>query len=88
MNAVRASARDCGPTTFGVDVVRRDLADEDEFAYLADDGFLSYGFAGSSRAIEVSQFAAGSAATAAALLGNPRVPFHGDQDGGRLRQPQ
>ncbi len=69
MNAVRATARDCGPTAFGVDIVRRDLADEDEFAYLADDGFLSYGFAGSSHAIEVSQFAAGSAATAAAFWG-------------------
>jgi GNAT superfamily N-acetyltransferase len=69
MNAVHATARDCGPTAFGVDIVRRDLADEDEFAYLAGDGFLSYGFAGSSHAIEVSHLAAGSAATAAAFWG-------------------
>jgi hypothetical protein len=69
MDAVRTASRDCGPTAFGVDAVRRDLADEDELAYLADDGFLSYAFAGNSPAIEVSYFAAGSAATAATLWG-------------------
>ena len=45
------------------------LSDYSEFAYLADDGFLSYGFDGGPREIEVSYLAAGSAATAAALWG-------------------
>jgi GNAT superfamily N-acetyltransferase len=69
MSAVFAASRDCGPSTFGVDDLRRDLGDDELFSYLTDDGFLSYGFDGSSRAIEVSYFAAGSAATAKALWG-------------------
>ncbi len=69
IGAVLAASRDCGPSTFGVDEVRQDLAEEDQFSYLADDGFLSYGFDGGSRAIEVGYFAAGSAATARALWG-------------------
>ena len=69
MSAVFAASRDCGPSTFGVDDLRRDLGDDEVFSYLTDDGFLSYGFDGGSRAIEVSYFAAGSAATAKALWG-------------------
>jgi GNAT superfamily N-acetyltransferase len=69
MDAVHEASGACGPTSFGVDDMRRGLAEEDEFAYLADDGFLSYGFDGGSRAIEVNYLAAGSPATAAAIWG-------------------
>ncbi|HET7018712.1 MAG TPA: GNAT family N-acetyltransferase [Streptosporangiaceae bacterium] len=69
MSAVHAASRASGPTAFDVETMRRDLADDDELAYLADDGFISYGFDGGSRAIEVSYLAIGSAATAAAIWG-------------------
>jgi predicted acetyltransferase len=69
MDAAYAASLACGPTAFGVDDVRRDLAEEDEFGYLAADGFVSYGFDDGTRAIEVSYLTVGSAATAAAIWG-------------------
>jgi predicted acetyltransferase len=68
--AVAAAAGDCGPATFDVASSRRWLAGSDRFAYLADDGFLAYGWAGGGHeAIYVEYLQAGSAATARALWG-------------------
>jgi predicted acetyltransferase len=69
MGLVFEASGDCGPTTFWVHDLGRDLAEDGQFAYLADDGFLSYRFDGGRRAIEVSYLVAGSAATARALWG-------------------
>jgi predicted acetyltransferase len=67
LGAVNAATRDCGPSTFDVASVRRDLAGDDQFSYLAGDGFLSYYWDGSRQAIVVSVLRAASARTAAAL---------------------
>jgi predicted acetyltransferase len=69
LGAVHAATLDCGPSTFDLASVRRDLAGDDHFSYLADDGFLSYYWDGSQNAIEVSTVLAASARTAAALWG-------------------
>jgi predicted acetyltransferase len=69
VGAVHAATLECGPSTFDVDSVRRELAGDDHFSYLADDGFLSYYWDGSMDAIEVSILRAASARTAAALWG-------------------
>ena len=47
--------------------LRRWLDDEDHFAYLADDGFLGYGWSDDGDEIEVEELVAGSAPTARAL---------------------
>lgn len=49
--------------------LRRDLAGDDHFSYLADDGFLSYYGDDSRTVIEVSVLRAASARTAAAMWG-------------------
>lgn len=67
LGAVHAAALDCGPSTFDVASVRRDLAGDDHFSYLADDGFLSYYWDGSPDVIEVGVLRAASARTAATL---------------------
>ncbi len=70
LGAVHAGARDCGPATRDRASVRRWLADPELFAYLADDGFLSYGWhGGTSKAILIEALQAGSAQTARALWG-------------------
>ncbi|HYK33504.1 MAG TPA: GNAT family N-acetyltransferase [Streptosporangiaceae bacterium] len=69
IGAVHAATLECGPSTFDVDSVRRDLAGDDHFSYLADDGFLSYYWDGSMEAIDVSILRAASARTAATLWG-------------------
>lgn len=67
LGAVHAAALDCGPSTFDAASVRRDLAGDDHFSYLAGDGFLSYYWDGSLDVIEVGELRAASARTAAAL---------------------
>jgi predicted N-acetyltransferase YhbS len=59
----------CGPNTREPWIVRDWLDDEDHFAYLADDGFLSYRWAdrGDRHELEVEELVAASAATAGAL---------------------
>jgi predicted acetyltransferase len=61
------SLRDSGPVTREPEEMAPRLADEDTFAYLADDGFLSYhwaGRAGGHEEAEVDYLVAASAATA------------------------
>lgn len=67
LGAAHATSLDCGPSTFDVASVRRDLAGDDHFSYLADDGFLSYYWDGSLKVIAVSVLRAASARTAATL---------------------
>jgi predicted N-acetyltransferase YhbS len=64
---VHEAARDCGPVAFDPVVTRLLLDDQDLFCYLADDGFLGYGWSGGHREIVVYGAVAGSAATARAL---------------------
>jgi len=64
---VHELARDRGPVAFDPAVSRRQLDDEDLFCYLADDGFLAYGWSSGNNEIVVRRAVAGSAATARAL---------------------
>lgn len=69
LGAVHASAGDCGPCTFDPATIRRWLSDRSLFGYLAEDGFLGYGWDGSDHEIMVHTLAAASAATTRALWG-------------------
>jgi predicted acetyltransferase len=60
---VHAQLRDCGPNTREPAALRTWLDDDDHFAYLADDGFLSYRWSGDTDEIEVEELAAASPAT-------------------------
>ncbi len=66
---VHAELRHCGPNTRdpGSPSLRHWLADEDEFGYLADDGFLSYRWAHGTSELDVRELTAGSAATTRAF---------------------
>jgi predicted acetyltransferase len=64
---VHELARDCGPVSFDAVVSRQMLADEDLFCYLADDGFLAYGWSGGHSEITVHCAVAACAGTARAL---------------------
>jgi Acetyltransferase (GNAT) domain/Sterol carrier protein domain len=64
---VHERLRHCGPNTREPWVLRDWLDDEDHFAYLADDGFLSYRWSGDMEEIEVEELVAASAATARAF---------------------
>jgi len=60
--------RDCGPNTREPWQLREWLDDQDHFAYVADDGFLSYRWAGGQTdEVDVEEVTAGSAATALAF---------------------
>ena len=65
---VHAALRQCGPSTRDPADLDGWLADDDNFAYLADDGFVSYQWSRRHREIDVRWLVAGSAATARALL--------------------
>jgi predicted acetyltransferase len=70
LGAVHAAARDSGAATMDAASVRRWLADDGLFAYLAPDGLLAYGWhGGTDKAIRVQILQAGSAATARELWG-------------------
>jgi predicted acetyltransferase len=70
LGAVHSAARSSGPCTRDPATLRRWLAEPDFFGYLADDGFLAYGWRGSgSREITVHCLQAASARTARALWG-------------------
>lgn len=66
---VHEALRHCGPNTRDPDgpAIRHFLDNEDQFSYLADDGFLSYRWAQGTRELEVEELIAASAATAVAL---------------------
>jgi predicted acetyltransferase len=57
----------CGPNTREPWVVRDWLDDEDHFAYVADDGFLSYRWSSDREELDVRFLTAGSATTARAF---------------------
>jgi predicted acetyltransferase len=68
ISAVHESARPCGPATFDAATVRRWwLTDENLFCYLADDGFLAYGWHEEHHELSVRVALAGSAETTRAL---------------------
>src|ERR1019366_4622913 len=69
IGAVHAALRDSGPATRDVPTYRAWLADQDEFAYLADDGFVSYRWADGHHQILVNSAVAGSEQTARAIWG-------------------
>jgi predicted acetyltransferase len=70
LGAVHASSRDCGAATMDTDNVRGWLSRAGVFAYLADDGFLAYGWHGATdKAIRVDLLQAASPATARELWG-------------------
>jgi predicted acetyltransferase len=64
---VHERLRHCGPNTREPWVLRDWLDDEDHFAYLADDGFLSYRWSGDMEELHVEELIATSAATAGAF---------------------
>ena len=57
----------CGPNTREPWVLRDWLDDEDHFAYLADDGFLSYRWSDDREELDVEELTAASASTARAF---------------------
>jgi predicted acetyltransferase len=68
LGAVHESARHCGAATYDTDTIRRWwLTDETLFCYLADDGFLAYGWQREHRDMWVLAAVAGSAPTTRAL---------------------
>ncbi|MGI5163027.1 GNAT family N-acetyltransferase [Spirillospora sp. CA-253888] len=68
LRRVHGEARDAGPVDWTVDMWRYKLADEDLFAYLAEDGLLAYRWAdGRGEALRVEKIVAGSEATLRAL---------------------
>jgi predicted acetyltransferase len=64
---VHRELRHCGPNTRDPAELRDWLDDEDHFAYLADDGFLSYRWADGMEAVAVEELIAVSAETARAF---------------------
>ncbi|WP_433188198.1 GNAT family N-acetyltransferase [Actinoallomurus sp. CA-150999] len=67
LRRMHAEARDNGPIDRGEDWFRELLDGDDVFAYLADDGFLAYGWSADGRDLVVHRCVAGSAETARAL---------------------
>jgi predicted acetyltransferase len=67
MSLVHERLLHCGPNTREPWMLRDWLDDEDHFAYLADDGFLSYRWSADMDEIEVEELVAGSAGTARAF---------------------
>ncbi|MFG1948994.1 enhanced intracellular survival protein Eis [Nonomuraea sp. NPDC048826] len=65
LHRVHGAARASGPISYGEDIWRLWLEDEDDFLYLADDGFVIYRWDGPD--IEVDTLVAGSVETARAL---------------------
>jgi predicted acetyltransferase len=61
------SARDCGPVGWTEPRWRALLADRDDYAYLAEDGFLSYRWAEGNSGLEVTRLVASSESTSRAL---------------------
>lgn len=67
LRRLHASARDCGPIDRGEEFARGVLAEEHIFTYLADDGFLAYGWGDDDTEFVVHRCVAGSEATARTL---------------------
>ncbi|GAA4101461.1 GNAT family N-acetyltransferase [Actinomadura miaoliensis] len=69
LRRVHRDARDDGPLDRGADWWRIRLADTRLYAYLAEDGFLAYGWADDDAALSVDKVVAGSERTLRALWG-------------------
>jgi predicted acetyltransferase len=67
LRRLHAEARHSGPIDRGESHLRGLLAADDVFTYLADDGFLAYGWDGGNERLTVYRCVAGSAETARAL---------------------
>ncbi len=67
LRRLHASARDAGPIDRGEEFARGVLSEERIFTYLADDGFLAYGWGNDDTELVVHRCVAGSEATARAL---------------------
>ena len=67
MGAVHQRHRHCGALEFQPGEWERELEDPDYFTYLADDGFVAYGFEDGNRRLDVSHLVAGSEETTRAL---------------------
>lgn len=67
LRRLHADARDCGPIDRGAGFFRDLLGDERVHSYLADDGFLSYGWENGIARLAVRRCVAGSEKTARAL---------------------
>jgi predicted acetyltransferase len=67
LRRLHAEARDCGPIDRGEEYIRDILRDERVYSYLADDGFLAYGWRDGNARLTVHRCTAGSADTARAL---------------------
>ncbi|TDD71141.1 GNAT family N-acetyltransferase [Actinomadura rubrisoli] len=61
------AARDCGPIVWNEATWRALLGEREEYCYLADDGFLSYRWAGGNSLLEVTRLVARSERTLRAL---------------------
>ena len=66
INKLHEQHRDCGPIGWSLDEWKDDLEDDENFSYLAADGFLMYGWDGSG-GLEVQTIVAGSEPTIRAL---------------------
>jgi len=66
---VHQALRDCGPNTMDEAATARWLSDEQRFAYLAPDGFLSYRWQHGNDELRVERVIAGSAAATRAIWG-------------------
>ena len=67
LSGVHQALRESGPATRDEETVRRWLADEDRYSYLAPDGFLGYRWRNGNDEIAVDRMVAASAATTRAL---------------------
>jgi predicted acetyltransferase len=67
LGQVYGALRECGPATHDPGYLAPWLDSDDHFAYLADDGFLSYHWADGHHSIRVELLAAASASTARAF---------------------
>lgn len=68
LGRVHEQARDCGPVTFVAPVVRDWLAEQDNFCYLAADGFLLYRWHDDGAELFAEKLVAGSEQTTRALV--------------------
>jgi len=67
MDRVHEAARDCGPITWGAEMVAQWLAQPEVYAYLCDDGFLAYHWDHANRDLTVEGAEAVSPATVRAF---------------------
>lgn len=67
LDRVYLALGECGPATHAPDLVAGWLDDADNFAYLADDGFLNYSWADGHDTVQVDLLVAASAPTARAF---------------------